>query len=316
MLSPLYAGCSLQEDFSYQGQADIVTVSGLLHPDSLIEIRVGKAAPYPSTAHPLPIEEASVSLYEDGILLPALSYSPERKSYRLSYYPKAGSSYRLLVGVEGYGELSASTSIPQKAALKACYQPFPRGETIDLNGKVKLSVEFASEPSSRYYVGVLSKQFKRERIETFPYQRTDSSIIETRFVNTINSSSTLIDPFNGLNDMGHASYRFYLRLLPLSGIERYTLDLYSLDTDRFFTYEQLLTLSDTLGLFVQVHSVSEDYDQYMKSSLVDFLNKYSEGGLPNPFAESIPTYSNISGGSGIFAGYNTTTLPVENSPCQ
>ncbi len=79
---------------------------------------------------------------------------------------------------------------------------------------------------------------------------------------------------------------------------------YNDDPKQQNTQNQPTTISHNLSIFVA--TTDKAYYQYNKSV-------GSGRGLnnDNPFAEPVLTYSNINGGLGIFAGYNTTSVDVD-----
>ncbi len=75
----------------------------------------------------------------------------------------------------------------------------------------------------------------------------------------------------------------------------YTVDLRDVD----------VTVERSFGVLVM--AVSEDYYRYWQTAS---LQNDVEG---NPFAEPVRIYSNMSGGNGVFAGYQATFFPLETS---
>jgi len=313
----LLGGCSLQKDFDYQSTSDLIAVNGFLHPDSTISIRITRPAPFPAGDTFLPLEGALVELYENDHFLSQIPYSPSKQAYCLMYLPKENAAYRLVVKVSPEDSLEAYTSVPANSSAQACYSPFPNGSDPRFNGKIKVNATIIrNDPQSVTWLGVTSKRFKTIRTQTFPSQRTDSTTIETQILSGLYSTSAVIDPFNGYRDEGFNGYDFYLRLDPARRLEEYQLDIFSFETDKFFPYRTMLSLHDSLGLFVHVYSASPEYDRYWKNALISYLNSNLEAGTPNPFAEQIVNYSNVKGGTGVFAGYNSRTIGVHQYRCQ
>jgi hypothetical protein len=107
-----------------------------------------------------------------------------------------------------------------------------------------------------------------------------------------------------------------MRLSPAANIQEYQVDAFSFDTNNFYTYHKIQNLPDSLGLYVHVYTGSVDFDRYWKTSLLYFLNNFSETDIPNPFAEQVADYSNITNGTGIFAGYNSQTIEAHKTACR
>jgi len=311
------SGCSLQEDFDYTSHQELIVVNGFLHPDSIISIKVSQTAPYPHGNTFNSINHASVKLYENGRLLSQIPYNQAKQAYVLNYYPKETLSYRLVVKVANQDSLFATTSIPANSTSEACYSPFPEGINQRFNGNIKLDINIKkNDPAAVLWLGLTSKAFASTRIDIPPYTIYDSSSVKTESMTYIYSNSSAIDRFNGTLDEGLNSYSFVMRLNPAANINDYQVDAFSFETDKFYTYRKIQNLPESLGLYVHVYTTSEDFDRYWKTSLLYFLNNHSENDIPNPFAEQIVNYSNISNGTGIFAGYNSQTIAVHKTKCR
>jgi hypothetical protein len=313
--SLLLYGCSLQEDFEYASKRDLIAVNGFLHPDSVIVISITQTAPYPKGDSVIPVEGASVKLYENDLLLGDIPYNAEKRAYTLNYYPKESHSYRLVVYTGGPGSLVAHTSIPVNARVEACYSLFPPGNNTRLNGLARFNTHIRRlDQTSVAWVTLTGKFFKSTPIEGPPYRIVDSTAAREELVGWISSTSSAIDPFNSTKDEGFKAYLFYLRLDPVQDVEEYQLDMFS--GAGTYSYDQLGKLADALGQYVHVYTASEEYDRYLKNAMLNYLNSNLEADTPNPFAEQVVTYSNVEGGTGVFAGYTSVTIPVHKLKCQ
>ncbi len=81
LLAFFLGSCSLQEDFEYTSSNRTIAVNGFIHPDSTIKIQVTHTAPFPNGSSFTPVEEATVSLYEEGVLLDVLPYNSAKGAY-------------------------------------------------------------------------------------------------------------------------------------------------------------------------------------------------------------------------------------------
>lgn len=313
--SLLLCGCSLQKDFEYTSKSESLAVNGFLYPDSTISIRVTQTAPYPKGDSIIPVEGAWVRLYENELLLGDVSYDTEKRAYTLSYYPKQAHAYRLVVRVNAKDSLTATTRIPSNSVVRACADEYPQEGTGRLGGRVRTSVQIErTDLDATFWIAMTSRHFRRYQAERPPYSRVDSSVIETRPFWSIYTNSVYADPFNGYKDEGLNGYTPYLRLNPASSLPAYDLDLGTIEGGYYDAHQRL---PDGHGQYVHVYTASEEYDRYLKNAVTSYLNSNTGADIPNPFAEQVVNYSNVKGGTGVFAGYNSTTLYVRNlNQCQ
>jgi hypothetical protein len=316
-VSLLLCGCSLHDDFKYSSKRELIAVNGFLHPDSTVTIRVTRTAPYPNGDSFVAVKKATVRLYENDTLLGELAYDASLAAYSLDYRPKESYVYRLVVYPEGQDSLTASTSIPRNSVAETCYSPFPETEDILLKGKANLNTHIRRiDLSAVVWLGITSTHFRFYRPDPESYRVVvDSSTTETDVVGSLYSSSPYIDPFNGYRDEGLNGYNWYLRLSPARNLEEYQFYVFSRETNLFYSYATLQRLSGPRGLYVHVYTASEEYDHYLKNAIVNYLNSNLEADIPNPFAEQVVNYSNVKGGTGVFAGYASTTIPVHTFKC-
>jgi hypothetical protein len=314
--SLLLYGCSLQEDFEYASQRDLIAVNGFLHPDSTVSVSLTQTALYPKGEEAIiPLEGASVKLYENDLLLGDVLYNAEKRAYTLNYCPKETYAYRLVVLVNGKDSLTATTCIPSNSIVQACANKYSQEGTGWLSGRVRTNMHIErTDPVATIWIAMTSRNFKRYQVEGPPYSRVDSSVIETRPFWSIYTNSAYPDPFNGYKDEGLNGYTPYLRLNPASSLLTYDLDVGTVEGGYYDAHQRL---PDGLGQYVHVYTVSEEYDRFLKNAVINYLNSNIEADIPNPFAEQVVTYSNVKGGTGVFAGYHSATLYVRNlNQCQ
>ncbi|MBD0258899.1 MAG: DUF4249 family protein [Cytophagales bacterium] len=313
--SLLLYGCSLQEDFEYASQRDLIAANGFLHPDSTVSVSLARTAPYPKGDSVIPLEGALVKLYENDVLLGDVPYDAEKRAYTLNYYPKETYAYRLVVRVNGKDSLTATTRIPANSIVQACANEYSPEGTGWLSGRVRTNMHIErTDPVATVWIAMTSRNFKRYRVEGPPYSRVDSSVIETRPFWSLYTNSAYADPFNGYKDEGLNGYMPYLRLNPASRLPTYDLDVGSMEGGYYDAHQRL---PDGLGQYVHVYTASEEYDRFLKNAVINYLNSNEEADIPNPFAEQVVTYSNVKGGTGVFAGYHAATFYVRNlNKCQ
>ncbi len=314
----LILSCELDKDFDYSSNEDQIVLNGLLCPDSLISIKVSKTLPYPNKSNSFPlVENASIKLYENGLYKENLLYSQEKQAYYLEEYPEAGNTYSIEVVVPEYPLISATTTIPEMEEVSACYTPFNIDQTM-FRGKIFATVNFSHvNKEDRYWLGAVSDYAPMVFLDSPPFHYYDSTEVKRRWVVSLYSGSSVFDNFNSTSDTGLTSYSFYTRMNESTkDIFNLNVDLFSFETSYFYTYHTIKNLPSYLGLYLVVFNGSPEYDRYLKSTVLNFINSNFENDTPNPFVEPVINYSNVVNGKGIFAGYSQRLLPLHNNPCK
>jgi hypothetical protein len=68
-------------------------------------------------------------------------------------------------------------------------------------------------------------------------------------------------------------------------------------------------IPEKIGLFVRLISGSRAFDRYMKNSVIQIAYRPEPEQL-NPFYQAVPVYSNVRGGTGIFAAYTQSLQKI------
>jgi len=310
--------CTKELDLPYPQPYEQIVLNGILHPDSIINVSLTKTIPLKNAGNKFPwIENATVRLYENDELLGDLAF--QDSIYTLNYYPKAEYEYRIEVDVPDYPLVSASDVVPALPNATACIRP----DTSYVWGNASLHIDIqdkAHEPNFYwFYTTNTTHIFKECEYIDRDLVCTDISPYEVIVSkeNYYQSFSFIPDRFNAFIDNtsgGITEYELYIRVddVSLDGLP-ITFDIasYLPNQDHYNRYERYRKL--------YVLNASQHYDRYLKSSITYFLNKdYNEDediGF-KPFVESSEVYSNVINGTGIFAAYNSVSIPIEDNPCE
>lgn len=302
VLLALFVSCERREKFNFPEMEPAIVINSILVPESPFSVHISVAMPvsdsyvqvidtdeygYPlSQIRPNPkfIDNASVMMYEDGVLLCTLEHT-EDGYYVSDKCPKVGSTYMLVVNAPGYKECRATTIIQSPPVLSN--MNFRDTVTIDNEGYPLSEVSFTitdNSPSRNFYElngRVLSKnpEIDYGRIYFNASRTTDKVLTQSECL-----------PFN----------RVYLL---------FTDDYFSNASHNLSAiYNGPRTNYD---LEITLKSVSESYYEYRRST---FMQEYEDEGLFEWIAggeslSSIPVdiYSNIENGYGIFASYSIMT---------
>jgi hypothetical protein len=277
--------CVTDTDIELSGGNEKLVMLGMLHPDSIISVRILKTLPALSgvTKYPI-VEDAEVSCYtgENETYLGTLRFGVNGR-YTLPVKPQYGEKYTIKVKV-GSESISASD-----------YLPVPVVHSVTL-----LSSNSANpNRNPDILVDVKGKRNENEVVWITTTLRELKYGSDSTFVNSSNSiltSSPLADGFNSsiLTDYPQRQYKYLLRLKPeFSG----PLEL------RFTIFNSIKTAIRQKGsITVKVLTTSANYDKYMKSAFISTTNLLTskQGQLVNPFYEPTNTFSNVNNGLGIF----------------
>ncbi|MEK6481782.1 DUF4249 domain-containing protein [Catalinimonas sp. 4WD22] len=314
----LAVSCTKELDLPYPQAEDQLVLNGILHPDSLIKVSVTKTLPVHSFGNDYPlVKDATVRMYEDDELLGELIF--QDSLYVLDYYPKAGSEYRVEVAVEDYPEVRASDIIPDLPDATACIRP----DTTYVwgNASIQVDIQDKAQESNFYWFYTVNTSYTIRQCEfidrDFVCTEVDPPLVSVVKPNYYQSYSSVPDRFNAFVDNtsgGITEYEFYIRIddVSLDGLP-ITFDVASYiyqpePEPRWETYRD-----------VHILSTSRHYDRYLKSSVIYALNQeYNDDddiGF-KPFVASSEVYSNIENGMGIFAAYNSVSIPIDEKPCK
>lgn len=274
----ILSSCEVDYTFSEKEIKPRVTINALITPQEPFAVGLHWSRSYSATNTFSPVTEAEIRLYEDNIEVVRCQADPKGIT-ETTFQAAAGRSYRLVVSVPGYGDLSAQTTIPAVPAAnisfalqKGWYRHF---DMTDLSAGADAKA-----------VWIRGKRKYNGFTDVFEYYTT----------------SAFVDQVNGANDASEADdkgstvdFEQFLRI-PYENFGAVVPLRFSVfgaeDENHIF---QIITASDT-------------YDRYMRSRYKQELNS-EWSAQENPFIEQITVYSNIDNGLGIFAGYNYYTTP-------
>ena len=271
--------CEVDYSFGEKDFKPRVVVNALISPQEPFAVRLHWSRSYSAQSGFTPVGEAEIRLYEDNTEVVRCPADPEGTT-QTTFRAAAGRSYRLVVSVPGYGELSARTTIPEAPAArisfahqKGWYRHF---DMTDLTA------------------GVDAKAIWLRGTERDNNGEKDIYAFYT--------TSVFVDQVNGANDAYESDekgstidFEYFLR------VARENLGAaFPLRFSVFGDVENRHTF--------QIIAASDTYDRYMRSRYKHELNT-GESAQENPFIEQITVYSNIDNGIGIFAGYNYYTTP-------
>ena len=108
--------CTRQIPFDDPGSEQKLVLSGLIEPNDSIAVEVSASASILRPGDAVLVDDADISLYEDGIYLGDLE-PDEFDVYRLDFAPEEGHIYELVGNHEDLGTVSSETTIPSALSV-------------------------------------------------------------------------------------------------------------------------------------------------------------------------------------------------------
>lgn len=280
----------------------ILVLNSLFNPDSLWKINLSSTTSlYDNNEHAPFVANATVVLYEDGVLLDTLSYA-DSGNYVLNTYPAINKTYHLRATAPNYNAIEAIGKIPaEKANLYA--GAFTNTTTIFIND-LQIPVDYYVlqwdflDPSNQpnYY---LTKLLLYDSTYLDNQQIHYAHLFETIYLFTKDPLSQAFNsdqPIILMNDIAFDGQTKH--------IEGYTVNNIFYGNNISYVGDSIVTPQKRIELHLQLLTMSEDMYLFQKSY---FQNQFNNA---NPFAEPINLYTNVIGGLGIFAGYQQSSIRI------
>ncbi len=209
------------------------------------------------------IEDATVEMFKDGLLVETLPYLGERFYAKTLALPLLadGAEYEFKISANGYDPVEARQQMPMPVPIiSATYEP---EGALDIDGERvdEITVEFI-DPSGadNFYKIIVTVETEQWSHSPWLHQ---------------------LDPIAEDLDNGQ-----YIKDASFDG-KKYSW--------RVGIWPQYFQPGDDAKIYVQLHSVSRDHYFYERSVVL------SQDADDNPFAEPVIIHSNVEGGQGIFS---------------
>ncbi|MDO9614658.1 MAG: DUF4249 domain-containing protein [Bacteroidota bacterium] len=251
----------------------------VLDPDSLINGSLSFSQSISENKIFTKINNAIIELKEDGQLIGLLKNSGDG-IYSLEQKPITGCKYDIMIRVEGYPELNASTIIPSKPEVS-----------------FQLSNSVVHQPGYNSYTSYTITKNIVDKIGINRYWHYRLRLSPTniwRFAGgSYNVDSPIIDDFNRVTDATDElgfHYEYYLRINDTG------------KDGQILTFDDIAYKNEiNFFLDADIH-----YDKYLKSTIKQRMND----GDNVLFNEPVQIYSNIENGLGIFGSSAITSIKL------
>ena len=306
-LLALLSSCNREIDFEFPDVEPAIVINSIITPELPISVSISAIMPIAcesyidvtksdeygfSNTYTIPnpkfVDNASVLMYEDGVLLCSLEY--EGDGYYISdKYPKVGSTYTLVVNAPGYKECKSTTTLYNMPVLSN--MSFRDTVTVDEEGYPlsKLSFTITDNNTNRNFYEISCRAVSNKYDVEYEWIYFNSS----RNTDKVLTQSESL-PFND-------------RVLLFTD-EYFSNSSYNLDV--IYRYNPYVAMAK-YDLEITIKTISESYYEYLRSrmmqayqeeSLFEYLANYE-----SLSATPVDIYSNIENGYGVFASYSTMT---------
>lgn len=279
-----------------------VVVSSIISPDKPISVILRWSKPENEDDYFEQVKNAAIRIWEDGELI--IDETCEKGKLNSELFPKHGSKYELKVTVPNYGDVTASTSIPETPAGNMSFKEIRRNE-VDSECYIFVNVSGMRLNSSlRALWLVANVEYERkDNIESmtpvFHYPDTYEIDQVNIIINSLNSaySGTVVECEGFIRipqdivvkkewiNFSFVAEGWLFSTSSFSGVEG---------------GEKELKLSYITQLAVDFIAPSDEYDRYCRSIYKQYYFRYDPD---TPFLkENVNVQSNVKNGLGVFAG--------------
>jgi len=258
-----------------------ITINSLFNPDSLLKVYVSKSC-YILDYDIQAIENATVEIYENGILIDTLPYLNNGLYKSATQKPSSGDRYKIIVTVPGMGTAETESYIPPETNIISIDTALVMRTDIDgyKYEQLEFKVKFKDNPDKNNYYLLALTQIN---IYTYDDYEGDTIITDTIQCNRYCES----------DDPSVVEHLWEEGLLFNDNLFNGNTYVFILSTGKYF--------EEGASICVNLKSISEGYFKYLAT-----CNKHMEANW-DPFMEKISVYTNVEGGVGIFGGYSLAT---------
>jgi Domain of unknown function (DUF4249) len=292
-----FLGCETVIDVPGPSHDPRLVPQGFFTRDSLWTVWVTHSVPYASSLKPDYVSDATLSLWEDDRFVLHFQPADSGRYEAAGPLPDRGAAYSLRVEASDYVTVEGLDSLPPFPVVSHLETRFVDPGADAPADRRRLDVSLTLEdPGERNRYGLLLLQARlredrRTRVFTplpagiFPFESEDAPLLSDELAFLSTGPSTFLAAFFTDETFAGGSFTFSLS----------------------FVYDAPSTADEVAthrGFAVVVMSVSDAFYRYWTTARQQALSN------ENPFSEPLRVGSNVSGGLGVFAGFQFDILPV------
>ncbi len=309
ILSSLFYSCQKQVEIQIPKSPPKLVVNCLFTQDSIFKVQLASSSYIFDTTYRY-IDNATVNLFANNILIEKLNYKGKGKYETATYTPNTHIKYRIEISAEGYETVFASSELPPKVQINNINANIYSQETDNNELYSNIQIEF-SDPDEikNFYELLIPYNYEEYNIIQNPDLcfEPDELINDTickhtssGFAHIYSNSPVFSTIFTSRKKTIFENYIPAVFSDNLFNGENYTVNVDFLDGS--------YNLPDTAKFNILLNSISEDFFKYLSVKSInqntsgnEFLDELWDGWQID---EPIQMYSNVKNGYGIFAGYN------------
>ncbi len=321
LMSFLYSACESVLFIELEESDKLIVLNGAISSDSLVSVQVSRTRHILDNAPVKPLENAKVSLYQNGTLLQELAYMENGSFVSADFIPSIGYDYSIEVESAGYESVTASSEIPDLVPIElfdtvSIYRddgdPYSYGSYNDVL-QFDLTLQDPAGVENFYLVSAEVDRSWTEYRDT-TVQVWDSGFYNNQWNYFMKDSLYTITEIHRYIDHPYINTEDIVVEENTSHGVLFTDNLFDGKSYSFkgeLNHNQLRT-ADWAIVDVSLHSISESYYKYLKSRQSHYNTKEDYLAVP------VIVYSNVDGGAGFFGGYSsdvytfTTFIPEYN----
>jgi hypothetical protein len=309
-----FSGCESVLFIELEESDNLIVVNGAITNDVPAAIQVSRTRHILDNAPVVPLQNATVRLYEDGSLVEELTYQENAYYVSESFIPVIGRSYAIEVENAGYPTVSASCGIPETVPI---LEIDTASVTFDIEDPY-YSYSYATEmlqfdltlqdPAGvdNYYL-----LFAEADLSWTEYRDTSVRVVDSLFYGGkwnyfIKDSTYTLQEIHRYTDFPFITSEDIITEATTSHGILFSDQL--IDGKKYSfrgqLYKDQLRSADSAVVDLRLQSISESYYKYLKSRQNHYDTK------ENYLAVPVIVYSNVENGAGFFGGYSTDEYTI------
>ena len=241
------------------------------------------------------IENATVSIYENGVFIEDLKHIQDDKYQSPNFKPTNGKEYKVVVKASGYTDAEATETLIKQAVISnIVYQENVLIKQTDTLSKISFDIDDPIGVKNYYELEVLLVTKAPDYGN--PNGNFDDSIRMTLQYLMLVQDEALKENFtaniDGNTDYSTSNLQFSDKYIDGNTT---TISVFLFPINLTVNGNSNVTKNDSI--IVNVKSVSKSYYEYKRTVLEQ---TYADG----PFSEPVRVYTNVKGGVGILGSYS------------
>jgi hypothetical protein len=286
----------------------LIVVNAALTDNTYASVQVSRTRHILDNAPLVPLDKATVRLYEEGSLVQVLPHTGQGHYVSQDFVPATGRSYTVEVEHAGYPAVTALCVVPESipiAGLDTSTVTMEQQEDYywgwDLRWlQFDLTLQDPAGEENYYLLNLRADRSYTEWRDT-TVKVVDSLYYGNQWNYFLEDSTYTIYDIHRFEDQPYLETDdIVVEAETSKGIlfsdQLIDGESYSL---RFRVMEEMLTSADSAVVDIRLHSISESYYRYLKSRQKHYDTK------ENPLVVPVIVYSNVEFGTGFFGGYST-----------